>query len=134
MIEGLGVDQLWTNPYGYGNSIGHLLLHLTGNLEFYIGSEVAGSGYRRDRPREFTESRRMPPAEVFGAFAEAVESTVATLERQSMATLALGYSAQGMGELSNRLQVFVNCLAHIRHHYGQMIYLRRELERSGAAG
>ena len=32
-------DQLWTKPFPFGNSIGHLVLHLTGNLNHYIGGD-----------------------------------------------------------------------------------------------
>ena len=31
-------EQLWTKPFPFGNSIGHLVLHLTGNLNHYIGA------------------------------------------------------------------------------------------------
>jgi hypothetical protein len=37
-------------------SAGHLPLHLTGNLNYYIGAQIAATGYVRDRDREFTES------------------------------------------------------------------------------
>ena len=33
--------QFWTKPYPYGNSFGHLVLHLTGNLNYYIGAQIA---------------------------------------------------------------------------------------------
>ena len=53
LAEGLSDVQFWARPYPYGNSMGHLVLHLTGNLNFYIGREMAGTGYVRDREREF---------------------------------------------------------------------------------
>ena len=31
-------SQFWQKPFPYGNSFGHLVLHLTGNLNYYIGS------------------------------------------------------------------------------------------------
>ena len=39
-------EQLWIKPFPFGNSIGHLVLHLTGNLNHYIGALVAGYGLR----------------------------------------------------------------------------------------
>ncbi len=45
----LSEEQLWQKPFPFGNSFGHLVLHLTGNLNYYIGAEVAGTGYVRDR-------------------------------------------------------------------------------------
>ena len=32
LVEPLTDEQIWTRPYPYGNTIGHLLLHVTGNL------------------------------------------------------------------------------------------------------
>ncbi len=46
----LSEEQFWQKPFPFGNSFGHLVLHLTGNLNYYIGAEVAGTGYVRDRP------------------------------------------------------------------------------------
>src|SRR5882757_9059057 len=53
----LSNEQFWRQPYPYGNSVGHLLLHLTGNLNYYIGARIAETGYVRDRDREFTEKQ-----------------------------------------------------------------------------
>ena len=38
----LSSEQLWVRPYPYGNSIGNLILHLTGNLSYYIGAQIGG--------------------------------------------------------------------------------------------
>jgi hypothetical protein len=46
----LNEEQFWQKPFSLGNSFGHLVLRLTGNLNYYIGAEVAGTGYVRDRP------------------------------------------------------------------------------------
>jgi hypothetical protein len=35
----LNSQQFWSKPYPYGNSFGHLVLHLTGNLNYYIGAQ-----------------------------------------------------------------------------------------------
>jgi len=58
LVEPLSDDQLWRRPFPYGNSVGHLLLHLTGNLSYYIGTQIAGTGYVRDRPKEFADPSR----------------------------------------------------------------------------
>ena len=54
--RGSALDQ----TVSVGNSIGHLILHLTGNLNHYIGSLVAGTGYERRREQEFTDPARIP--------------------------------------------------------------------------
>ena len=52
----LSDEQLWTRPFPYGNSVGNLILHLTGNLSTYIGAQIGGTGYVRNRPLEFTDA------------------------------------------------------------------------------
>ena len=49
-VDPLTDEQFWTNPYSYGNSVGHLVLHLTGNLNYYIGARVASVIFRTRPP------------------------------------------------------------------------------------
>src|SRR4051794_35245433 len=72
-------EKLWVKPFAFGNSIGHLVLHLTGNLNHYIGSIITGTGYVRDRPREFTETTEYPADEVLALFRATVEMVVKTI-------------------------------------------------------
>ena len=60
MASPLSEEQFWTKPFAFGNSFGHLVLHLTGNLNYYIGAQIAGTGYVRDRPLEFSDTTRQP--------------------------------------------------------------------------
>ncbi len=46
LVEPLSTEQLWTRPFPFGNSVGHLLLHLTGNLNYYIGTQIVRHGVR----------------------------------------------------------------------------------------
>src|SRR6266480_7856925 len=66
-------EQLWHKPYSYGNSVGNLILHLTGNLNYYIGAQIAGTGYVRHRDREFTEPKHLLKNEVLKSFDAAIE-------------------------------------------------------------
>src|SRR5271170_4836008 len=52
--------QFWQKPFPFGNSFGHLVLHLTGNLNYHIGTQIAKTGYVRDRPREFNDPNPPP--------------------------------------------------------------------------
>ena len=127
LVEPLSTDQLWRRPFPYGNSIGHLLLHLTGNLRYYIGTRIAGSGYVRDRPREFAETDRRPKEEVLREFDDAVGMVVATLSAQSTADWGAPYEAVGAEDVGDRFSMFLRCAAHADHHAGQMIYLCKQL-------
>jgi len=122
----LCTEQLWTRPYPYGNSIGNLILHLTGNLSYYIGTQIAGSGYIRHRDLEFSDSGQSKD-ELLRNFDQTIETVVATLAKQSDDDWAAPYSAELESEAKNRFNAFLRCAGHAYHHVGQIIYLQREL-------
>ena len=117
--------QFWTKPYAYGNSFGHLVLHLTGNLNYYIGAQIAKTGYVRDREREFTESNPPSKEEALKQLDAAVAMVMETVRAQSPEDWSKPYSAVNTN-CKNRLDMIVQCAAHMQHHIGQMIYLDYE--------
>lgn len=121
-------DQLWVKPFPFGNSVGHLVLHLTGNLNHYIGSLIAGTGYVRDRPREFTETE-VPEAEaMLQRFQEAVAMVIHTLEEIGPEDLSAPMPDQA--PISTRFGLFLVCASHMNNHIGQMGYLVQALGHS----
>jgi len=129
-VDPLTDEQFWHNPYAYGNSVGHLVLHLTGNLGYYIGARIAQTGYVRDRELEFTESGRPLKAEVLRRFDDTIAMVVATIEKQSDSDWTLPYSAEREPEAKGRFSAFFRCATHFYHHVGQINYLSRELLKS----
>jgi uncharacterized damage-inducible protein DinB len=119
-------DRLWTKPFAFGNSIGHLVLHLTGNLNHYVGALVAGTGYVRDRDHEFTDAEQYPRDEILARFREAVDLVIRTVESQSEADFIMTVDAQK--PIQTRLGLFLVCAAHMNNHIGQMSYLVQALE------
>jgi hypothetical protein len=130
----LSGEEFWRKPFPFGNSFGHLVLHLTGNLNYYIGAQIAGTGYVRDREREFSETRHLPKEEVLKRFEETIEMVGRTVEAQAEEDWAAPYSAVGGGNVAHRFQMVLQCAAHLDHHIGQMIYLCFELHRQSTAG
>jgi uncharacterized damage-inducible protein DinB len=127
LVEPLSVEQIWARPYRYGNSIGHLLLHLTGNLNYYIGAEIAGTGYVRNRPLEFSDPARHPREVLLKSFTDAIAMVRQTLQTQSDQDWSAAYTAKGMEQAGDRFYAFINCAAHLSHHTGQIMYLCKAL-------
>jgi hypothetical protein len=125
--------QFWQKPFPYGNSFGHLVLHLTGNLNYYIGAQIAKTGYVRDRPREFTDPAPLQKAEALIPFDEAIAMVLRTIRVQSPADWSAEYSGSGT-DAKNRLEIVMTCAAHMQLHIGQMIYLGYELTSQPATG
>ena len=129
LAEPLTDEQFWTKPFAFGNSFGHLVLHLTGNLNYYIGAEIAGTGYVRDRDREFTDAARPAKAEVMKRFNDAVAMVARAARAQSEEDWGKSYAAMREEDAANRFNNFLRCATHLHLHVGQMIYLQFALLR-----
>lgn len=126
LAESLSEEQFWRKPYAYGNSFGHLTLHLIGNLNYYIGTQIAKTGYVRDREREFTERNPRPKQEVLKQLDDTISMVVKTIETQTAETWSQAYQAIGAEHAKDRFSMIFRCAAHFQHHLGQMIYLVKE--------
>jgi hypothetical protein len=120
--------QFWQKPFPFGNSFGHLVLHLTGNLNYYIGTQIAQTGYVRDRPREFNDPNPPSKKEALKRFDGTVDMVLKTIHAQSPEGWSAEYSGAGT-DANNRLAMVTQCAAHMQHHIGQMIYLNYEWQR-----
>jgi hypothetical protein len=142
----LTTEQIWARPFGFqspsaeaqsgkpdGNSVGHLLLHLSGNLNYYIGAQIAGTGYVRHRDLEFTEAQKKPKQQVLADFDRTIDRVVDTIRKQSPEDWTRPYAAEREPAAKDRFTAVFRCAAHAYHHVGQLIYLSKELTMSRAA-
>lgn len=129
----LSEEEFWHNPYPYGNSVGHLTLHVIGNLNCYIGAQLAASGYIRDREREFATTAQPAKAVVLHDLRQVIDLVVATLATQTTENWQAPYRANGVDDVYDRFGIFLRCALHFHHHIGQMNYTRDELLQRRAA-
>jgi uncharacterized damage-inducible protein DinB len=127
-LRSLPADKVYVKPYPYGNSVGHLVLHLTGNLNHYIGAGIVGTGYVRDRPREFTEPTPPAPEAALERFREAVAMVIRTVRSLDAAGWQVPVSEQQ--PIQTRFGLVLVCAAHLNNHIGQMAYLVQALGHS----
>jgi hypothetical protein len=127
LAENLSEEQFWTRPYSYGNSFGHLTLHIVGNLNHFVGAQIVRTGYVRDREREFRESARPAKEDVLQRLDETVALVISALEAQTAETWVSKYEAVDAPDfVKDRFSMFLRCASHFHHHLGQMIYLEKE--------
>jgi uncharacterized damage-inducible protein DinB len=128
-VAPLSTEQIWRKPYPYGNSIGHLVLHITGNLNHYIGARIASTGYIRNRPLEFADPSQPPKETILASFDRTIDLVVTTIRKQSAEELVMPYSDPTEERSRTRFQLFTRMAAHAYHHVGQIIYLAQEVSR-----
>ncbi|MCS6853028.1 MAG: DinB family protein [Gemmataceae bacterium] len=122
LVEPLSPQQLWARPVEPGNSVGHLVLHLTGNLNHYVGAQLGHTGYVRDREREFTETNHPSKAALLAALDDAVATFRRVVGGLSAADLAAPHPEARFGTV---LKALLHLLTHFALHRGQMSYLVR---------
>ena len=132
LAEKLSEEQLWEKPYPYGNSFGNLALHVTGNLNYYIGARIANTGYIRERELEFAGNHTERKEEVLSKLDEAVDIVIQTLRAQTDQTWQAEYTAIGVDDVKDRFGIYLRCAVHFHHHIGQMIYLVKEFSNNQA--
>lgn len=124
-------DALWRALPGVPNAGGTLALHLAGNLRHYVGAALGGTGYVRDRPREFA-ARGVPRAEVLAQLDAALADVTRVLPALDAAALAAEYPERFGGEAFTTAEFLVHVGAHLAYHLGQLDYHRRAVTGDGA--
>jgi uncharacterized damage-inducible protein DinB len=122
IVENLTDKQLWQRPVDPGNSVGHLVLHIAGNINCFVGAELGHTGYLRDREREFTESNSPPRKQLL----ENLDGAVATFRRVvgglTEEQLIAPHPTERFG---TTIAALVHIVAHFALHRGQMSYIAR---------
>jgi len=115
--------SLWRRA-GKVNPGGNLVLHLEGNLREFIGRQLGGVDYQRDRPAEFATTG-LPIAGLVERI-EYVRSLVsATLLKLSPADLEAVYPEDVLGMPLSTQAFLIHLHGHLNYHLGQLDYLRR---------
>ncbi len=116
--------SIWACPAGAPNSAGTLALHLCGNLQHFIGAQLGGTGYVRDRDAEFAD-RDVPLGELeqrIDRTRDAVETTLGGSRPPDMS--ALYPLVVGGVRLPTGL-FLLHLATHLAYHLGQIDYHRR---------
>lgn len=120
-------DQaVWRVAPGISNSAGTLVLHLTGNLEHYIGAILGRTGYVRDRDAEFA-TRDLTRPELRSRIETAAKSVDATLAQLSPEQCEAKYPVPVGGRQLVTADFLVHLATHLAYHLGQIDYHRRVL-------
>jgi uncharacterized damage-inducible protein DinB len=128
LAEPLDEAQFWRKPIEPGNSFGHLVLHLTGNMNHFVGARLGATGYVRDREREFTESAPPAKAEALARLDGAVAMFRRVVETLPAERLAAAHPDSQMG--GTVMNALVRVVAHFALHRGQLSYIARMVARN----
>lgn len=119
-------ERVWATVPGVSNSAGTLALHVCGNLQYYVGTVLGGTGYVRDRPLEF--SARGVPRETLVAGLQKTKQVVDAVVPGLTETVLSSEYPEAVGGVRLPTGLFlIHLSSHLAHHLGQAGYLRRVL-------
>lgn len=115
---------LWKAIPGCPNSGGNLVLHLCGNMRHFVGAQLGGSGFVRDRDREFTDTglSRERLIELVNLASSEVAAALSSLDPRRLEEPTL-LPGQEKG-VSTGLWL-CHLATHLAFHLGQIDYHRR---------
>jgi uncharacterized damage-inducible protein DinB len=122
-LEQLSDEQVWWRANAKSNSIGNLILHISGNARQWIVSGLGGEPDDRIRDAEFAERRVLPRADLLALLNKAVSDIDQTL--QSFDTTRLLEEFQIQGTMTTALEAILHVTEHFSMHTGQIILLAK---------
>ena len=120
-------NNLWKIEKGITNSAGNLCMHLIGNLNSYIGSELGKKNYIRNRPLEFS-LKNVPKAELLHKINETILVVNKTLDTVTTEILQQEYPILVFESKTTTEFFLVHLTTHLAYHLGQINYHRRLLD------
>ncbi len=125
-LEELTEEQLWWRPNEHSNSVGNLVLHLSGSMRHYLSRGVGGIDYKRDRPAEFAERGPIPRAQLLAIFDETINQASETLD--SFDTSRFLDASDEPNYVPTIFDVIFNIAIHLATHTGQIVYITKMLK------
>lgn len=117
-------SKLWIAEKGIANSGGNLCLHLVGNLQTYIGKELGGHPYVRDRDAEFS-SKNIPREILLQQISNTKEVVDQTLVSLDPSMLGHNFPVLVFKERTSVEYMLIHLATHLGYHLGQVNYHRR---------
>lgn len=124
-LDALTDEQIWQRPNDHTNSIGNLVLHITGNLRQWAVAGIGGEEDFRNRPREFDPHSVKPRSELVGLVTQTVRQAVEVLEDLHPSELVEKRKIQGYDVTV--LQAAFHTTEHFGQHLGQIILLTKQM-------
>lgn len=121
-------ENLWKVEQNITNSAGNLCLHLVGNMSHFVGKEIGGFDYIRDREFEFA-GKNVPKIELVGMVEKLQNVVTASLEGLDSNMLQKDYPLEVFGSKMTYSYFLIHLFGHFGYHLGQINYHRRLLDK-----
>jgi uncharacterized damage-inducible protein DinB len=119
----LSEEDVWWRGSESENSIGNLMLHLSGNVRQWIIAGLGGAADHRERSKEFSARDSVTKEAAFSLLESTVLEACAVLVCLSAEDLLRTRTIQGFQRTG--LQVILHVVEHFSYHTGQIVYVTK---------
>ncbi len=130
-VELLSDEQIWWRPNAESNSIGNLILHLSGNARQWIVCGLGGESDQRNRDAEFAQRDVVPRNELLARIKQTISDVDATLANFDPDRLLAKQNIQGLDVTA--IEAILHVVEHFSMHTGQIILLTKMLANADLA-
>jgi|NGEPerStandDraft_6_1074524.scaffolds.fasta_scaffold17990_3 uncharacterized damage-inducible protein DinB len=117
--------EVWWRPNARCNSVGNLLLHLSGNLSQWVLAGLGGAEYERRRREEFAAAEGGDAAALVARLHDVVTACQAVAARLSDDDLTRVHTIQGITRTG--AGVLLHAVEHMAYHTGQIVFVAKQL-------
>ena len=122
-VESLTDEQVWWRPNDASNSVGNLVLHLSGNVRQWLVTSFKQLQDDRFRPAEFNGRTIIPAATLLEQLGATIQEASDVLSQLTEADLVSHFDVQGYSVTG--LAAVYHVIEHFSLHYGQILYLTK---------
>jgi uncharacterized damage-inducible protein DinB len=115
--------QVWWRPNEASNSIGNLILHLSGNVRQWIVGGVGQQPNERNRQLEFDEREAIPKEQLLARLRTVLDEADAVLASLTEADLTEPRKIQGHD--TTVLKAIYHVVEHFSTHTGQILWITK---------
>ncbi len=128
-LEAYSLEKnMWLLEDTINNTAGNLALHLIGNLNAFVGTELGNTGYVRKRDLEFSLNN-VPREDLLQQIDATITMVKETLSKLSAEDLQKKYPLVIFKNTPMQTEFFlVHLSTHLAYHLGQINYHRRLLD------
>tara|TARA_B100000989_G_scaffold275632_1_gene235323 strand:+ start:3869 stop:4312 length:444 start_codon:yes stop_codon:yes gene_type:complete len=119
--------NIWQIEKNINNSAGNLCLHIIGNLNWFIGAQLGGTGYIRRRELEFS-STNIPRDNLLSEIDKTKSVLDNTLNKITASQLELEYPILVFNKKTTTDYFLIHLTTHLAYHLGQINYHRRLID------
>lgn len=120
-------SNLWLKQGSIANAAGNLALHLSGNLNHFIGSGLGNTGYIRNRDAEFS-TKSVPREELLIQLEKTIDVVKSAILNLTVEDFEKTFPIQKRGESLSTSYMLLHLLTHLSYHLGQINYHRRMIQ------